>query len=92
MGPYTVIELVGSASVKIRKLTGHKEVVVHLNDVKPYESKVRPQDIPSSDSDSSGEMASAESSSDSEESDGDEESEGKRTRRGREVRIPARYR
>ena len=103
-GPYRVQELLGQHAVKLR--SQDREVTVHLDDVKPYQGREYFSDEeqePASDSDldlsdtehseSDGSpQASGESSPESEDDPDSEEVQVPTTRKGREVRLPLRYR
>ena len=109
-GPYRVLEMVGNRTAKIR--CKNRELVVHLNDLKPYlgrrtlaegesdidsdpeeDPPLRPvsdpeQSFSEEEQDNLGPVSSDSGPSESEQ----EEVEAQRTRRGREVHLPARFR
>ena len=99
-GPFKVVERIGESAVRIMR--DSKVLVVHINDVKPYEGREQP----GSEEESERERLERESESEDGENDGDEGGEQMvvegwddedvrsspiKTRTGREVRAPRRY-
>ena len=99
-GPFKVVERIGESAVRIMR--DSKVLVVHINDVKPYEGREQP----GSEEESERERLERESESEDGENDGDEGGEQMvvegwddgdvrsspiKTRTGREVKAPRRY-
>ena len=91
VGPYVIDTKIGPSTVRIRK--GKKKLVVHLNDLKPYDGH---QYVLVESSSSSAESSAKDTSeSETEDSNDEQQEEGEtqtRTRGGREIRLPYRYR
>ena len=97
-GPYKVEELVGKHAARLK--SRDREVTVHLNDLKPYLGKEYFPDFESeSDSESEESEPESEASDSSQEENSSSEEEDspvpehtQATRRGRTVKLPARFR
>ena len=102
-GPYLVQELIGKHTARLK--SRDREVTVHVDDLKPYEGReyfFETEDDEDSDAESEEESEAEEvtpgesySASEEDSSGEDDKETGKRThrtRRGREVRLPARFR
>ena len=99
-GPFKVVEKIGRSAVRIMR--DGKVLVVHINDVKPYEGREQP----GSEEESESEQLECESESEDGKNNGDEggdqmvaegwdegdvRSSPVKTRTGREIKAPRRY-
>ena len=89
-GPFEVLEKVGESAVKIQR--NGKSLVIHMNDVKPYEGRNQLADDSECECESVEESVEERSEMTQYEEERDErEATPVRTRVGREIRLPRRY-